>query len=241
MENLLFICIFFISNLITSLFSAGGSILTYAILGLFIDIKLIILINLYTSLISNIFIILTDKFSIRFDIVVYVLKYSLIGLLLGIFSFNFLNLNYIAWIYGIFGLLISLKNLFYKNFFIKLKILKIILFISGFIQGLLGIGGPICILCVKQILVEKSQIRSTMNIIFFIYNIIRILMLYFIKSDNIINIFMKWWLILPVFCGVQIGYILHKKISQNLFDKTINYIIFISNILYILKLIQNSN
>jgi hypothetical protein len=100
-QDLLLITLFGFGYFITSIFATGGMVVVYAILGLFFDIKTVISTNFYIAIFANILIIATDIKSIRLDVIKYLIKYSILGLLLGIYFFLFSDVKFIMFFYAI--------------------------------------------------------------------------------------------------------------------------------------------
>ncbi len=235
MENTIFAITFFISYVITSLFATGGAVIAYIILGLMFDIKLVILTNMLAGIAASIFTVATDHRSVRLDIIKYALKYCFLGLVIGGLLFKYLNAPKILTIYSIFIVIIGLNGVLRKNFSPKVLTSKILLLIGGITHGLFGIGGPAFAIGLKGMIKEKSQVRGTMTVLFLVSNLLRVVIMLTTKSIVISDLFVKYWIIIPVVCGVFVGHVLHKKISQKAFDVAINYLILLSGVFYLVR------
>jgi len=223
---------FFIGFLITSLFGNGGAIISYAILAPFMDIKSIILTNMYAGATASIFVLLTDRKSVNLKIIKYVFKYAIVGLILGILIFKNIESRPLMLLYSMFIILVGINGIVRKDFKIDAFWSKISIVIGGFAAGLFGIGGPAFSIGVKNKRLNKSETRSTLTVIFLVSNILRGIAFFAIKVDGLQDVASRWWVVFPVCLGVMIGYFFHKRISQKKFDIAGNWIIFISGVFY---------
>lgn len=234
-EEIILFSLFGFGYFITSIFATGGMIVAYAILGLFFDIKTIVSINFHISIFANIIIILTDIKSIRLDIIKYLIKYSLPGVIIGILFFLFSNVKLIVLLYALITTIIGLNAILNKNYMFSKFMCKVLTFIGGFTHGSLVVGGPTYIMGLSKITQEKSLIRTNITIMFLIGNIVRTIIL-FAMDDNFLKGFTKNYYILgSVFTGIFFGFLVHKKISQQFFTKVLNFLILFSGIFYLYK------
>ncbi len=227
--------IFFIAFFIESIFGFGGLVLSFAMLGFFIDIKQAVYLWLYVAVIGSIFIIVSDykKFSTKRFIEMF--SVALIWVLVGTFFFDYLSSDILLKIFATFLFIFSLKNLFF-NSDIKNKILKrIVLFFGGILQGVFWTGWPFTVMAMKDSFKNKSELRTTMALFFIVFNIIRAIQLYLQGSFQYQIIIDYSWLAIILLLAVTLGHKVHIKISDKVFNLGINYILLASSILLFLK------
>ncbi len=114
---------------------------------------------------------------------------------------------------------------------------KCVLCIGGFIQGVLGIGGPFFVLGLKSNNIQKTTLRATLSCIFIISNFFRITYLLATKTVSISSVKTFWYVPIPVMLSLWIGYKIHKIIPQKSFDTYIYLGILFSSIAFILLLL----
>lgn len=234
-SHLILTCIICFSYFLESIFGFGGALIALVGLGFFYDFKEIIPIVLYAGIVSSIIIILTDRKNFAKDVFKVNFLPIFLGLIVGVFIFYFASALILMNIYAFFLLYNSLKNLYKGEFILSKFNKKIYLFIGGIIHGIFGTGGPVILLAIKDEFRNKSELRITMSHYFLILNILKIFQLYFFTEFPIIEIFAKWWLILPLSISIFIGYKIHVKISESLFKYVISFLLLIASIIFIVK------
>jgi uncharacterized membrane protein YfcA len=93
--------------------------------------------------------------------------------------------------------------------------------LGGISHGCFGMGGPFWVNALQKDFKDKSALRATMAVSFALFNLIRFVQLLIqdqIKGDFFTQI---WWVIIPVFIAIKIGYHIHLKISEDFFKKMI--------------------
>ena len=223
---------FFVGFLITSLFGNGGAIIAYAILAGFMDIKSIILTNMYAGAVASVFVLLTDRKSVNLKVVKYALKYAIFGLIAGVLAFKNIESKALILLYSVFVIFIGVNGVVRKNFKSSGFLSKVCLVFGGFAAGLFGIGGPAFSVGIATKVRNKAEMRSNLTVLFLVSNIFRAVAFFVINVDGLAEVAGRWWVVFPVFFGVMIGYFLHKRISQKKFDIAGNWIILISGIFY---------
>ena len=145
---------------------------------------------------------------------------SLIGIIVGTFTFSFISDDGIRIIIGIIAILFIFLSIIQKNSFLIKPTKNKGLFwslIAGYTSFLIHAGGtPINFYLLPQKL-NKTIYMGTMTIIFLIINSIKLIPYYYLGQLDLPNL--KASLILSPLAPISIliGYYLHKKVSENLF------------------------
>lgn len=221
---------------IESILGFGGSLIGYAILTFFLDVKSMILAALYIGTISSAKIIYTDYKSFDKKIFFKSLPITLIGLFFGTFLFVKLPAEILSCTLGGLLFLLAIKILFFDKYvFPKIFKSKLVL-IGGIAHGAFGVGGPFLANALQKDFQNKSNLRTTLACFFVFFNLIRFVQLALqnkLKAEFFINI---WWAIIPVLFAIKLGHKVHLKISENLFKKGVA----VMTVIAAIKLISNA-
>ena len=236
LESIFIATIFFIGFFCESVFGFGGLLISFSILGFFIDIKEIVPIAIFVGMNASICVIITDYKSISFTLLFKrILPWAFSGTIVGVLLFSKLSSDLLLEVFAAFLFIIAIKSLLMD----RLRIMRFfripLLFGGGIMQGIYGVGGPFTILAVKDEFNSKSCLRSTIALYFIVLNIIRIIQFEVTGVMHISEIFTMWWLVFPVSIAVCLGYKVHLKISETLFKKFINILLLISGIIYLIR------
>ena len=145
---------------------------------------------------------------------------SIIGIIVGTFTFSFISDDGIRIIIGIIAILFIFLSIIQKNsFLIKPTTNKGFFWslIAGYTSFLIHAGGtPINFFLLPQKL-NKTIYMGTMTIVFLIINSIKLIPYYYLGQLDLPNL--KASLILSPLAPISIliGYYLHKKVSENIF------------------------
>ncbi len=206
---------------VESIVGFGGGLIAYAILGFFIDLKSMILAGLYIGTLSSAYIAYTDFKSFNKKIFKSLIPLCLAGTIFGVFIFSKLSSQNLSLIFGILLILLAVKNIFFDKFTFPKIFKQKLLFIGGISQGAFGTGGPFVANALKDDLKNKSTFRTTLAVFFVVFNLVRFAQLSLqgeIRSEFFAEI---WWVVIPVFLSIQLGYRVHLKISEDVFKKLI--------------------
>jgi len=221
MSHLLLSIVFSIGFLFESIFGFGGGIVSYSILAFFYDIKDLVVVAMYVGTISTLIILVTSLKHIKIKLIFSSIPFIMCGVAVGTLCFKYIPSGILIKIYSITLILISLRALLFKELSLPASASKAILTVGGFIQGVLGIGGPFFVVGLKSVISDKTILRANLAVLFLLANIYRYIQM---VSSNIIewNYFIKYWfIIIPVIFALWLGYLIHKKIPQHAFDKFI--------------------
>ena len=149
-----------------------------------------------------------------------IIPVSIIGIIIGTFTFSFVSDDGIRIIIGVIALLFIFLSFIQKNsFLIKPTKNKGFFWslIGGYTSFLIHAGGtPINFFLLPQKL-NKTIYMGTMTIVFLIINLIKLIPYYYLGQLDLSNL--KVSLILSPLAPISIliGYYLHKKVSENIF------------------------
>ena len=221
---------------VESIVGFGGGLIAYAILGFFIDLKIMILAGLYIGTLSSAYIAYTDFKSFDKKIFKSLIPLCLAGTIFGVFIFSKLSSQTLSLIFGILLILLAVKNIFFDKFTFPKIFKQKLLFIGGMSQGAFGIGGPFVANALKDDFKNKSTFRTTLAVFFVVFNLVRFVQLSLqgeIKPEFFAEI---WWTVIPVFLAIQVGYRVHLKISEDVFKKLIGLMTILAGVKFLSKI-----
>lgn len=218
---------------IESVFGFAGTVIAFAILAFFVDIKTLVSLALFIGTLSSISIVITDKKSFVKKEYMMMMIYALPGAILGAFLLNYLSSEILLKILAVFLLGLSLHSFFEPKFSTSSK--RVLLFFSGIVHGILGLGGVVAIGTMKNSFSHKSQLRVTFAMLFMTLNLIRGTQYFFQQTLDYSEVMKFWWIPLPLFTSVWLGHKVHLKISETIFKKGISILLLFSGIFFLLK------
>ena len=217
---------------IESIFGFAGTVISFAILGFFVDIKTLVTLILYVATIASIFVVATDKHAFSKKEYFIMVKLAIPGAIIGALLFKYLSSEALLKILAVFLLGLALQSFFEPKF--KNASKKLLLFTSGIIHGIFGLGGVVAIGTMKNSFAHKSQLRVTFAFFFITLNIIRAIQYFLQDTLAYAEIVEFWWIPAPLFFVIWLGHKVHLKISENLFKKGISVLLLISGIFFLL-------
>ena len=238
MDIEIFIIVTFLA-LIQSIFGVGILLLGTPILLLlnmeFISVLYLLLpISLCVNLIQIVYDFKKINFKFYKEFLLFSIPLVVLSLLLTIkLSFN-INL-----LVGIFIILIAIKNqsVFLNKYLNKLmKKEKYYFIIMGFIHGGTNLGGSLLTPLVYSKFSDKSTIRVTVALSYATFAFVQILTLTINQYNQFIfskDIF--YFCLLGIFIFVVTEFFLFKKISNNLYNTTFQFFLFIMGVVLFLK------
>jgi uncharacterized membrane protein YfcA len=224
---------FFIGFLIESMVGLGGTLIAYSFLLFFVDIKSLIISTIILPIIASFMILLSDVKSIPLKMILKNTIICLFGVVLGLLLFNYLSSAIILKVLAVFLIVFGVRSLLFGEIIIKGLLGKLIVFISGIVHGLVGTGGPVAIIGMKDEFKNKAELRVGLALFFILLNIFRIIQLSF--SNNVADFFVNVWVALPLIAGILIGNYLHKKISEKAFKKMLSIFFMIAGFLLLFR------
>jgi hypothetical protein len=231
MEVIIYI-VFILCAFIESVFGFAGTITALAIIGIFVDMKIAILLGLFFGLTLSIYILLSDIKSFDYTIYLKVILPAIPGVIIGSYVIELVSVHSMKLFFGLFLVVFTIYTIF------KLQIPKILenflLIINGLIHGLLGVGGPIPVAIYKN-KINKSSLRSTFAVVFITMNVMRIVQ-YSIQKTYNFKLLLNYWL-LPFLLLVPafLGYKIHVKISEKNFRLGLSIILLIIGLYFLIR------
>ncbi len=220
---------------VESIVGFGGGLIAYSILGFFIDLKEMVIAGLYIGTCSSGYIAYSGYKSFDKKSFTSLVPFCLLGTVLGVFIFSKFSSEILSFIFGILLILLAIKTTFFDKLIFPEFFKKKLFFIGGVSQGAFGIGGPFLVNALKNDFKDKSALRSTMAMTFFVFNLVRLFQLglqHQLKAEFFANI---WWTIIPVFFAIQIGYRVHLRISEVFFKKLIGLLTLFAGLKFLAK------
>ncbi len=221
MSSLLLAIAFCIGFVFESIFGFGGGIVSYSILAFFYNIKDLVVVAMYIGTISTAVILFTSLKYVRLKLILHSVPYIMCGVIVGALSFKYISSGVLIKMYSITLIVISLRALLFKELSLSGTASRVVLALGGFIQGVLGIGGPFFVVGLKSSVYEKTLLRANLAVLFLAANAYRYIQM---VASGVVkwNYFIPYWfIIIPVMFALWLGYIIHKKIPQKSFDKYI--------------------
>lgn len=221
---------FFLGFIVESIVGFGGTLLAYAFLLFFFDVKELIITTIILPILASLIIISSDIKNVAFKTLLKFIPLCILGVVFGIWLFEHLKSGIIIKLLASFLVMFGFYNIFFKEIKTGKKTSQILMFVSGIIHGIIGVAGPLFIIAMKSSFKNKSELRSTMAVLFIIINLIRIFQLAtFTKEFDIF--FVNVIAIIPMWIGIIIGHKIHKKMTDKSFDKMLSIFFIISGIL----------
>ena len=230
MSIILIALMFSFGFFVESIFGLGGTLVAFAILGFFTDIKDLIIVGLYIATIASIFIISSDYKSFNKKIFINSLPFCLVGTILGVLLFVNISSDVLLKLFGAFLIILSLKTFLFDGVKYPNFLVKKILLIGGFCHGTFGIGGPFIASVLRNKFSNKSQTRATMAAFFIVLNIIRYFQLEIGGDFDHELFFAFWWMPIPLAIAIYLGHKVHVKISEKIFKNAVSTVTLVSGI-----------
>lgn len=218
-------------------FGFGGGLLSIPLLSTIIDpLDAINTVAIFQLLIGVL--IFTSLKNIDWKLVKPVVIGAILGTVIGFQLINQLNEVAIRWFLVIFIASFLYKTKFHPNIsFSKASIsggLTSGIFF-GLFQGSIGLGGPNLVIYFKELSTSKESFRAHAILLLSIANVIRMLLAFSHTNINE-NVSQLFFYTLPFFIiAICSGSYLSNKISQEVFNKLVEILLFISLIALIFK------
>jgi uncharacterized membrane protein YfcA len=218
-----FIAVVLFSNIIQGITGFAGTIIAmpFAVLLIGLDTSKQVL-NLL-GVLASIWIVIKSYQQIVWQEFFRILFTMLIGLAIGLSLYHVLPLKWLLVILPFFIMYVGLRGFYLqkKGAASKKDLGKwsaaILLLLAGVVHGLFVIGGPLLVIYATNKLKNKEEFRATLSMIWIVLN--SIIAVEGVWKGTFTNQTSHFLLlsIVPLFFGMVIGNILHKKMSQQLF------------------------
>lgn len=232
-----------ISYTIQSIVGFGSALFAIPVISLFIN-KSFVLPAFYTMSLFQCFVIVCkDKKYIMAREFLLMLFISVLAIPVGMLTGKFVDENIIRILIGIFIILTSFMGL-YKILNVEKQLelnnnkFKIFLpFLSGFLQTIYGIGGPLIALYMESITEDKNKFRVMLSLYWLCLNPLIIIGLYI--EDKIKIIHVKYFLVLipAMIIGVFLGIKIANSFSKKRFQIFVNILLLFVGLSMIVSII----
>ncbi len=218
----------------------GGGLISIPLTSLFIPVSDAVSFVLIFQFLMGLIIIKTYK-HIDFGVLIRLLPGTIIGSLCGILILKNIDANIVRFGLGLFILLYLAENYFKLQIFKKI-ILKIGGYVTGFIGGILmgviGMGGPVYVMFLKETIKSTASFHATITTIFFLSHLTRLPASYatsLLTKDILVMSIIAF----PAFLlAMWLGYKAHNKISETVFKNIVNMLLLLSAISLIAKAVH---
>lgn len=175
--------------------------------------------------------------SIQWRDLIPLLPFSVIGVLMALYLFNYVDAQILQYGLGVFLLLFAIYSLFSISPNTKLSIMWAIPggTLGGFIGTLFGTGGPFYVLYLKIRGLDKTQFRATFATIFLIDGMSRIIG-YLVSGFFDLALLKVAAITIPLMAiGMYVGGHVHSNLSQQTFQRGISILLIVSGISLLIK------
>lgn len=229
LKGIIFVLILVVANIIQAITGfAGGPLAmppSIALLGISDAKAAITLIFWFSTMIVT----LQNLKSINWKKLGIILFFMSIGVVAGLWIYDYCPIQYLMLLYGIVVILLGGKKLFIpSNKELPVPVTYLALIVAGIMQGMFTSGGPFLVLYATAAMKDKKEFRATVSAIWTVLNIFLILKMggqgmYTGYVNSLVAITM-----LPVFGAIHIGNKISKKLNQETFLKLVYILLIIS-------------
>lgn len=222
---LLIAVIFCLSYGIESVFGLGGSVLAVALLSLFLDIKLVTPLTIFSGIIASIFVLSSDLKSFDKKMFGKIMLFALPGVIIGALFLKEFSTDLVVSIFAWFLILYAAWTILSPAFRVGDFFKPIGNFCAGIIGGMFGGPGPMIVVTMKDAFANKSVMRATLAGIFIAIHAIR---MPFYMANGLLDYAMIRsfaWIVIPLSLTIWLGHKIHVKISKKVFDLGISILL----------------
>lgn len=229
LKEILFVLILVVSNIIQAITGfAGGPLAmppSIALLGIS-DAKAAITLIFWFS---TIIVTLQNLKNVNWKKLGIILFFMSIGVVAGLWIYDYFPIQYLMLLYGIVVILIGVKKLIRaETKELPVPVTYLALIAAGIMQGMFTSGGPFLVIYATAAMKDKKEFRATVSAIWTVLNIFLVIKMY--KQgmytgyvNRLVGITM-----LPVFGAIFIGNRIGKQLKQNTFLKLVYVLLILS-------------
>jgi uncharacterized protein len=233
-ETAAVVAVISLAYFVQSAFGFGSGLIAIPLLSLIIDPKDAIVLMTFFSTALGVLVIKLRK-SIAWNKILLLMPGFLIGFALGLSLFSMINQRALGIVIAVYILLYVIMDFVKipflasaeKSLSLKLQAATSGL-TSGFVEGIMGTGGPMLVTFLKAHSGSVTQFRATVMCSFLFANLLRVV---FLGSNNLIhgNVVQDAIITIPFFAvSVYFGNHLPKKLNERTFHKAINILLLCS-------------
>ncbi len=231
LNNILFLLIVFLTNIIQAITGFAGTMLAMPFSILLIGINEARAILNVLGLLSCLLICFGNYKNINKKELIKIISIMTIGMIIGGFLTKVLPLQFLLKFYGFLILFIALKKLFVKKEFrLPNGLMIFTLLAAGIIHSIFISGGSLLVIYAVNSLKDKNEFRATVAPVWIVLN--GILMVTHFKQGffNTSTIQLTLVSIIPLIAAIYLGNLLHRKIKQESFLKLTYVLLIISGV-----------
>lgn len=230
-REMLFVLVVFCTYTVEGITGFAGTMLAMPVSMMLLGVREAKLtLNIVTLLVSSIIGYKTYK-NINKKELVKIILLMLAGLAVGLYMFQVLSVSGLAYLYGIFIIIIAVRGLIVKKQADHSKVVLIgIVLLAGVVHGLFLSGGSLLVIYAVVVLKDKGAIRATLTPVWLVLNSIMLVQdIYFQRiTPHVLQLI--GFCIIPIIVAVFFGDYLHKKMNQVVFVKLTYALLILSGI-----------
>ena len=220
MRTMIFFLVLFAANVIQAITGFAGTLLAMPVSIQLIGVSEAKVILNIMAFVSCLWIAVENRRYIQYKILGKIILWMGSGMIIGIWIFDKVSLDFLLPCYGIFILLIALKKLLIpREIQMPGWLLTGSLLAAGILHGMFVSGGALLVVYASAVIKDKDQFRATVAPVWVILN------LFLMISDELHGGMTAEVLkitglgIIPLFLAIYIGNKIQKKINQSVFLK----------------------
>ncbi len=232
LQNALFLIIVLVTNIIQAITGFAGTLLAMPASIMLVgadDAK--IMLNLVT-LATCVILAVRNRQYIQWKILIRILVFMGIGMAVGVWLFDLIELDLLLNLYGAMILVIAIMNLAGKQIkHIALWAGLIVLLVSGIIHGMFLSGGGLLVVYATIVLQDKNEFRATISSVWVVLNSILLIQQFASGQITRDNGLFALVACIPALVGVFIGNKLHDRMSGQAFMRLTYVLLIVSGVL----------
>jgi len=238
MEYIYIGIILFFSTFVQGFTGFGFSLVAIPLLTVFLDTKLIIIMNISYSFIINIIVFKKYYRDARLKKILPLLMSAILFTFVGVSYLQVINDFLLKIIIGVLLIIVGITNNFGVKFDLKNpeKYYLPIGALSGLLNGIGGLSGPPVLMFLSNIDLNQSQFKATLSSYFLTMNIVAILSFAYKGFYTVDNLRIIGTQLPQVAIGTAVGVYASTKIKEKLFKKIVNAVIPVMGLTIVWKL-----
>ncbi len=227
------------TNTVQAITGFGGGVLAMPFAAFLFGVRTLIPTFITLGFLINIYLLIISYQHIDFEKYKQMVTYMGLGIPFGIFIFAYFPEEILETIIAVFIIIIAVRELYNNKTNSKKKIssrlLKVILFLGGCVQGAFGIGGPLVVVYAGQVLKDKKNFRATLALLWVTLNGFLVIRGF---VNNIMTIQVKRLVLFTIpflVIGALLGNKIHYKVNNRIFQQGVYLVLLISGILMYFK------
>jgi len=221
----------------------GEGLIVTSIFGLFLEMKLVLVIALLLSVVAGIYQFIIIKKSIDKKLVLLFIIPLIIGVIIGTYILNLINSDIVKIVFAIFLILYSTKALLTKDSSNSKKDKKgmnkflavIVGLFSGILDGVIGFGGIPLIIYLDFYNYKKDDFRATLVSLYLILGLTRVVTYGYSGLFTSTSLIYTAYLIPVTILGTYLGMKIYPHVNQKLFKKIVMVFLLLVGVILLIK------